>query len=68
MVFERSPGILAITIIFLAERLQCCTNSELYIKFELQQRAPALFFPMPISVVQNTLVMDTCACTPVGPP
>jgi hypothetical protein len=25
-------------------------------------------FSMPIFVVQNTLVMYTCACTPVGPP
>eukprot|EP00972_Heterocapsa_arctica_P072364 10688816-Heterocapsa_arctica.AAC.1 len=24
--------------------------------------------PMPIFVVQNTIVMYTCACTPAGPP
>jgi hypothetical protein len=35
---------------------------------ELQQHYPSLFFSMPIFVVQNSLVMYTCACAAVGPP
>eukprot|EP00972_Heterocapsa_arctica_P037485 5518914-Heterocapsa_arctica.AAC.1 len=67
-VFERSSGVLAITIIFLAGRLSFYTQSELETNVEFQQHAPALLLSMPIFVVRNTLVMYTCACTPVGPP
>ena len=35
---------------------------------ELQQHYPSVFFSMPIFVVQNSLVMYTCACAAVGPP
>eukprot|EP00972_Heterocapsa_arctica_P003684 550210-Heterocapsa_arctica.AAC.1 len=66
----QSSGILAITGLFLAERLSCCTQSELDTKFELQQHAPAYLFCLPCQycVVQNILAMYTCACAPVGPP
>eukprot|EP00972_Heterocapsa_arctica_P011480 1683061-Heterocapsa_arctica.AAC.1 len=66
--FGRSSGILAITIIFLAERLSFCTTSELETNVELRKHAPALFCSTPIFVVQNTFVMYNCACAPVGPP
>eukprot|EP00972_Heterocapsa_arctica_P034313 5053680-Heterocapsa_arctica.AAC.1 len=58
-VFEWSSGILAITIRFLAEQLSFCTKSEL--------ERPILSFKNML-LVQNTLVMYTCACAPIGPP
>eukprot|EP00972_Heterocapsa_arctica_P094681 13960805-Heterocapsa_arctica.AAC.1 len=66
-VFGRSSGILAITIRFLAERLYICPNSEHETNVELHKHAPNAFCSMPY-LLCNTLVMYTCACTPVGPP
>eukprot|EP00972_Heterocapsa_arctica_P054212 7988923-Heterocapsa_arctica.AAC.1 len=66
--FEKSSGILAITIGFLAERSSFCTASGLETNVELQKHAPALLLSTPVLVGQNTLFLYTCACTPVGPP